>query len=131
MKNTMPPKRKTGTKRVKRRALTKKQIEALHKQYIAAGGAQTGMGFMDWVKGAAKSVYNVGKKVYNTGKKVHNWVKDNRVASKIARAGSVLGIPGAAGVAEATEAAGYGRRRSQRGGAVMGSTVNARRLIRA
>lgn len=126
----MPPKRKTGTKRVKRRALTKKQIEALHKQYIAAGGAQTGMGFGDWIKGAAKSVYNAGKSAYNWGKKAHDWVKDNKVVSRVADAASIV-VPGASQIKDWAEKKGYGRRRGQRGGAVMGSTVNARRLIRA
>jgi len=122
----MPPKRKTGTKRAKRRALTKKQIEALHKQYIAAGGAQTGLGWLDW----AKKIYSAGKKVYDTGKKAHDWVKDNKVVSRVADTASIV-IPGASAVARAAEAEGYGRRRGQRGGAVMGSTVNARRLVRA
>jgi len=126
----MPPKRKTGTKRAKRRALTKKQIEALHKRYIAAGGAQTGLGFGDWISGAAKSVYNAGKKVYNAGKKAHDWVKDNKVISRVADAASIV-VPGASKVKDWAAAEGYGRRRGQRGGAVMGSTVNARRLVRA
>jgi hypothetical protein len=123
----MPAKRKAT--RTKRPALTKKQIAALHKQYIMAGGAQTGMGFLDWINTGARAVYNAGKKVYDTGKKVHNWVKDNKVISRVADTASIV-IPGASSVAKAAQAEGYGRVRRQRGGAVMGSTVNARRVMR-
>jgi len=92
------------------------QLAELHKQYMMAGGAQTGMGPWDWIKGAANTTW---KGVKKAGK----FVADNGLLSKsLGALGTVTGQPGiaAAGTVAGLVGLGKSRRKKQYGGSVVG-----------
>jgi len=115
-KNNMP--RRKGSKRVKKtptrpvwaKTIPAAQLAAYRRQYEMSGAGQSGGSFWSWLK------------------KAHDWVKDHRILSTTGRLAQEV-FPQHDWIRQATDFAqnrGYG----QAGGAIVGSTVNARRVLR-